>query len=231
MKNYVELGTNLIHVNAFVDQNVIMGKYNIFDAYSNVDSISVIGDNNYFGPFTSIGAQPEDRSVELEVERSNPKLIIGNNNKFFSHVTIQRGTIYQTNIGNDNFVMSYVSVGHDSKIGNYVNISPRVILGGHVKIMDYATLGMGTIVHQKVKIGGFSMVGMGSVINRHINPFSLTLDNEKFSVQIGLNHNALEKNKIDSEWTKDYSNILNSGKLSNSVPDIVAKTFQQWFEI
>ena len=126
--------------------------------------------------------------------------------------------------------MSYVSVGHDSQISNFVNLSPRVVLGGHVKVLDNSTLGMGTIVHQNVKIGGFSMIGMGSVVNRNINPFSLSLDRGNPPVQIGLNFHALDKNKIDLTWTDRYSHILESREIPDSVPEVVSKIFLQWFK-
>ena len=77
-----------------------------------------IGRNNRIYQFSSVGEDTPDLKYKGEPTR----LEIGDNNVIREGVTIHRGTVQDkgvTIIGNDNLLMAYVHVGHDSVIGNH----------------------------------------------------------------------------------------------------------------
>ena len=74
---------------------------------------SVIGANNKIYQFSTIG----DDTPDLKYKGEPTKLIVGDNNVIREGVTIHRGTIQdkgETIIGNNNLLMAYAHVGHDS---------------------------------------------------------------------------------------------------------------------
>src|SRR3546814_9922868 len=59
----------------------------------------------------------------------------------------------------DNWIMAYVHIAHDCKIGSHTVIANSVQLAGHIHIGDWAILGGLTAVHQFVRIGAHTMIG------------------------------------------------------------------------
>jgi UDP-N-acetylglucosamine acyltransferase len=102
-------------------------------------------------------------------------LVIGDNNVFreFSTVNIatSKGT-KQTVMGNNNYMMSYTHVGHDSIIGNNVVIANDSHIGGHCVIEDFVTIGGVCAFNQYVRVGKHAFIAGSSVVNKDILPFS-----------------------------------------------------------
>jgi UDP-N-acetylglucosamine acyltransferase len=97
--------------------------------------------------------------------------VIGDNNVIREGVTIHRGTIQdrsETTIGNNNLIMAYVHIGHDSVIGNHCILVNNVALAGHVHVGDWAILSGYTLVHQFCHIGAHSFSGMGTAIGKDV---------------------------------------------------------------
>jgi UDP-N-acetylglucosamine acyltransferase len=59
-------------------------------------------------------------------------------------------------IGDDNLIMAYAHIGHDSVIGNHTILVNNVALAGHVVVGDWAILSGYTLVHQFCRIGPHS---------------------------------------------------------------------------
>jgi acetyltransferase-like isoleucine patch superfamily enzyme len=53
---------------------------------------------------------------------------------------------------------------HDSNLGDYSHLCPRVIMGGHVKIGMRCMVGLGAMIRDHVTIGDNCTIGMGSVV-------------------------------------------------------------------
>jgi UDP-N-acetylglucosamine acyltransferase len=119
---------------------------------------SVIGANNKIYQFSTIG----DDTPDLKYKGEPTKLIIGDDNVIREGVTIHRGTIQdrgETVIGNNNLLMAYAHVGHDSVIGNHVIMVNNSSLAGHVTVGDWAILSGYSLIHQYVYVGAHSFIG------------------------------------------------------------------------
>ena len=119
---------------------------------------SIIGANNKIYQFSTIG----DDTPDLKYKGEPTKLIVGDNNVIREGVTIHRGTIQdkgETIIGNNNLLMAYAHVGHDSIIGDHVIMVNNSSLAGHVTVGDWAILSGYALIHQYVSVGAHSFIG------------------------------------------------------------------------
>jgi UDP-N-acetylglucosamine acyltransferase len=131
-----------------------------------------IGNNCTIYPFTSIGLPPQD--LKYKGEKSGVK--IGNNNTIREYITIHRASVSGdgiTTIGDNNFLMAYVHVAHDCKIGNHVIMANVATLAGHVLVEDHTVIGGLVAIHQFTRIGAYAMVGGFSGVGQDIPPYMI----------------------------------------------------------
>ncbi len=131
---------------------------------------TVIGRNNRIFQFSTVGEDTPDLKYQGEPTR----LVIGDNNVIREGVTIHRGTVQdrgETTIGDNNLLMAYVHIGHDSVIGNNTILVNNTALAGHVYVNDWAILSGYTLVHQFCHIGAHSFTGMGTAIGKDLPAF------------------------------------------------------------
>ncbi|OGW73427.1 MAG: acyl-[acyl-carrier-protein]--UDP-N-acetylglucosamine O-acyltransferase, partial [Nitrospirae bacterium RIFOXYC2_FULL_44_7] len=101
---------------------------------------------------------------------------IGSNNIIREYVTVHRASVGGdgiTEIGNNNFLMAYVHIAHDCKVGNNVVMANLATLAGHVIIEDYAVIGGIVAIHQFARIGTYAMVGGFSGVGQDISPYMM----------------------------------------------------------
>lgn len=137
-----------------------------------VEGETEIGEHCMIYPFTSIGLPPQD--LKYKGEKTGVK--IGNRNTVREYVTIHRASIGGdgiTSIGDCNFLMAYVHIAHDCKIGNSVIMANVATLAGHVSIEDYAFIGGLVAIHQFTRIGAYAMVGGFSGVVQDIPPYMM----------------------------------------------------------
>lgn len=155
-----------------------------------------IGRNNRIYQFSSVGEDTPDLKYKGEPTR----LEIGDNNVIREGVTIHRGTVQDkgvTIIGNDNLLMAYVHVGHDSVIGNHCILVNNSALAGHVEMGDWSILSGYTLVHQFCKIGAHSFSGMGSAIGKDV-PAYVTVYGSPAEAK-GINTEGLRRRGFTAE--------------------------------
>ena len=204
--------TAIISKKAKIHKNVKIGPFCIIDdnveiregteLISNVhlSGNTTIGVNNVFFPFSTIGLIPQDKKFKGE----NSELIIGNNNIFREHVTINPGTKdggMKTVIKNNCLIMIGSHIAHDCIISSNVILVNNVILGGHVSIDEYAIIGGNSAIHQFVNIGKYAMIGGMSGVETNIIPYGLYIgirSNLRGLNLIGLKRKGLEKNIIQN---------------------------------
>ena len=123
----------------------------------------------------AIGGTPMDTKYEGE----DTEVRIGSGNIFFEYTTVHRasGTGNATVIGDDNFVMAYVHIAHNCRVGNGCVITNGVQLAGYVELGDQANVGGLAGVHQFCRIGTLAMVGACSYVNKDIPPYMLAAGN------------------------------------------------------
>jgi sugar O-acyltransferase (sialic acid O-acetyltransferase NeuD family) len=71
-------------------------------------------------------------------------------------------------IGEGALINLNVTIGHDSVIGNYVELCPSVNISGNCTIGDYTFVGTGAIILPKVTIGQNVVVAAGAVVTKDV---------------------------------------------------------------
>ena len=215
-----------------IDDNVEIGKNTKLISNLHISGNTIIGENNTFFPFSSIGHIPQDKKFKGE----NSKLIIGNNNIFREHITINPGTFdggMVTRIQDNCLIMVGSHIAHDCIISSNVILVNHAALGGHVKIGENAIIGGHSAIHQYVNIGKYAMIGGMSGVETNIIPYGLYLGirsnlrglnlvglkRKGLSSQLITKINAIFKKIFDSKANIE-SNISNLSDDDISVPEI-----------
>lgn len=171
-----------------------------------------IGRNNRISQFASVGGAPQDKKYAGE----DTALEIGDGNAIREYVTINRGTVQDarvTRVGNDNWIMAYVHIAHDCRVGNGTIFANACALAGHVDVGDWAILGGVTLVHQFVRIGAHSFTGMGTCVDRDLPPYVRAAGNraQPYGINtVGLRRRGLSGESIDA-LKRAYRTIYRSG--------------------
>ena len=137
-----------------------------------IEGRTEIGENCIVHPFSSIGFPPQD----LKYKGEPTGLVIGDNNIIREYITIHRASVGGdgvTVVADNNFLMAYVHIAHDCKIGSSVIMSNAATLAGHVVVEDHAYIGGLVAVHQFTRIGRHAMVGGFSGIGQDIPPYMM----------------------------------------------------------
>lgn len=217
--------TAIIEAGAQLDESVEVGPYSVIGAHvtigarSTVGSHSVleghttIGEDNHIGHYASIGDRPQDMKYRDEPT----KLAIGNRNTIREFTTIHTGTVQDagvTTIGDDNWLMAYVHIGHDCHVGSNVILSSNAQMAGHVTIGDYAILGAMSGVHQFVRIGTHAVLGASTALGQDVPPYVIAAGNrlvEPHGINVeGLRRHGFSADSISVLRTA-YSVLYNNG--------------------
>ena len=191
--HHVEIGHFCV-----IEPGVTIGNNCKFASHAVIKSGVTMGDNNRFAEGCIIGGTPQHTTAPPPFGR----LHIGNGNVFREHSTVHCSLTESgaTVIGNENYLMVNVHVGHDSTIGNNNVLVNNVMLGGHVIISNRAFIGGAVAIHQHCQIGSMAMVGGQAHIVKDVPPF-LTVDGLTSKV-VGLNLIGLRRNGLTSEEIK-----------------------------
>ncbi len=178
---------------------------------------TLIGEGNRIFQHTSIGEEPQWRGL------SDPDthLEIGDGNVIREFVTIHRGSPKGggvTRIGDDNYIMAYVHVAHDCRIGDHTTLINNTSLAGHVTVDDHATLGGFTAVHQFCHIGAYSYVSRFARLGMDVLPYLMVCGTAtEIAKTFGLNREGLRRSGFDRETitilTRAYKAIFREGLL------------------
>src|SRR4029077_9750850 len=160
-----------------------------------------------------IGSAPQDVRFS---EKTRSRVEIGNDNLIREYCTIHRGSTEgsATKIGNENFFMVGVHIGHNCSVGNDVIIANNVLLAGNVEILDQAFVGGGSTFHQFMRVGRLVMVQGSSAFGKDLPPFTMAAErNAVFGLNIvGLRRagfNANERDEIKEAFKLVYLSGLN----------------------
>jgi len=85
-----------------------------------------------------------------------------------SCVTIDRGSIDDTSIGNYVKIDNGVHVGHNASIGDSTKLAAHCVIGGSAKIGAYCWIGLGAQIKNQITIGDHVTVGMGAIVVKDV---------------------------------------------------------------
>jgi UDP-N-acetylglucosamine acyltransferase len=162
-----------------------------------VEGRTVIGTDNTFFPYSTVGVAPQD----LKYQEEPSETLIGDRNQIREFVSIHRGTRgggMITRVGDDNLLQAHAHVAHDCQVGSHVMLGHAVTLAGHVTIQDWAWVGAYSGVHQFCRIGRHSMIGGYSVITQDVLPYATTVSARENKI-FGANRTGLERRGFASE--------------------------------
>jgi acetyltransferase-like isoleucine patch superfamily enzyme len=90
--------------------------------------------------------------------------VIGTGNIILTHVSIGPCT----EIGNNNFISSKCNIEHHNVLGNHCTFGPGVMTSGIVRIGDQTKFGTGIFIEPKISIGKRSIIASGCIINKDV---------------------------------------------------------------
>ena len=188
--------------------------------YAIVQGQTVIEEGTSVHSFACIGTEPQNKKNGL-----SSRVRIGQRCVIRENVTINAGTLEDTVVGNDCWILTGAHVGHDAQIGNNVVISNGTQIAGHVKVGEHSVLGGQSGLQQFCVIGRGSMISGGSFVDRHVPPYSLVLGNRaQFR---GINIRGLRRRQIPNShilalikasrqvfFTDSSSNVVENAQLA-----------------
>lgn len=220
--------SQVIHATAVVDPGAVLGEAVEIGPYAVIGPSVELGDGCRLGPHvvlernvrlgaevsigagSVLGSDPQD----VKYQGEDTWVEVGARTVIREHSTVNRGSAATglTSIGADCFLMTYVHVAHDCRLGDGVTIANSTQLSGHTIIEERATLSGLIAIHQFVTIGTHAFVGGASRVNQDIPPYIKAVGNpvELF----GLNTIGLQRANFSSEaisaLKRAYRQLFNS---------------------
>jgi UDP-N-acetylglucosamine acyltransferase len=200
--------TAIVDAQARIDPSATIGPYSVIGPHVTIgagttvgphcviDGHTTIGRDNRIFQFASLGAQPQDKKYAGEAT----ELRIGDRNTIREFCTFNTGTAQDrgvTTIGDDNWIMAYVHIAHDCRVGHQTTMANNTTLAGHVEVGDWATVGGLTGVLQRMRIGAHTMVGFSSHVGKDIPPY-MVVDGNPLAVR-GVNLVGLRRRDFSDQ--------------------------------
>lgn len=188
---------------SIIGDNVEIAAGSHIDGHVVVNGPTSIGEGNHIYQFCSIGDDPQDKKYRDEPTR----LEIGDNNTIREFCTISRGTVQDeglTKIGDDNWIMAYVHIAHDCRIGNHCIFANNATLAGHVYVGDWAIFAGFTGAHQFCRIGAHAFLGMYAGTSRDVPAY--TMIGGQPPAPKGINSEGLKRRGFSREQVRNIRN-------------------------
>jgi len=179
-----------------VGDEVEIGAGTRIDSHVVIHGPTRIGRDNRIHSFAAIGGEPQDKKFHGE----RCELVIGDRNLIREFVTINRGTADDagiTSIGDDNWIMAYVHIAHDCRIGNNNTFANAASMAGHVHIGNQVILGGFSLIHQFCKVGDHAFTAMGASVNRDVPPYVMVAG--EYAQPRGINAEGLKRRGFSPE--------------------------------
>lgn len=182
-----------------IGPNVKVGRGTQLSSHVTIEPYTSIGRNCRIHAGAVLGGPPQDNKFHGEISH----VIIGDNNVIREYVTVHRasGEGCATRVGDDNMLMAYCHIGHNSQLGSRITMANYVGISGHVLIEDRVVFGGIVGVHQFVRIGRMAMIGGYSKIVQDVPPFSM-VDGRPARVH-DLNVVGLRRNGVSAKTRAD----------------------------
>ncbi|MBN1795280.1 MAG: acyl-ACP--UDP-N-acetylglucosamine O-acyltransferase [Sedimentisphaerales bacterium] len=212
----VQLSENVvIGPNCVVGKGVSVGSGSVLEANVVIGDNVKIGSNNRFCPNSVIGGRPQ--VLALGPDDPIGGLTIGNNNTFREQVTIHPSMHKDgiTKIGNDNFLMIGVHIGHDCTLEDKLVLSNYAQVSGHIKLETGVWLSGMVLMHQFVTVGKWVYAAGLAGINHDVPPFVIVSGHYPPEVR-GINKRGLSRAGLNEEQQKKifdaYKRLYRNGE-------------------
>jgi sugar O-acyltransferase (sialic acid O-acetyltransferase NeuD family) len=179
---------NTNNISFYDDVNIDIGKYlfeefpilknesevlKFFTEYGNDFTIG-IGDPHLrfkiYNKFIQLGG--------IYISTISPFSRIGNyGNSIGEGSNIMTGTVITNDvkIGKGVLINLNCTIGHDSELEDFVELSPGVHISGYCKIGNFTNIGTNATILPKINIGSNVIIGAGSVVTKDIPDNSIAL--------------------------------------------------------
>lgn len=160
---------------SIIEGRAVIGERTIVESHARIGSrfgTVRIGSDNLIQHGAVLGGPAQDYSYE----DADTALVIGDGNRFGDYCSINLGTGKGggvTRIGDRNFVMAYVHLGHDCRLEDHVVITNGTQLAGHVTVEHHALLSGLAGVTQFVRLGAYCFLAAGAFANKDIPPYTI----------------------------------------------------------
>ena len=205
----VQIGPyTIIGPNVEIGDNTIIGPHVVINGHTR------IGRDNHIFQFCSLGEVPQDKKYAGEPTR----LEIGDRNTIREFCTFNLGTVQDegvTSIGDDNWLMAYVHIAHDCRVGNKTIFANGASLAGHVIVDDWVIFGGFTGVHQFCRIGAHVITAASSLVLQDVPPYLMAAGNtaQPYGIHVeGLKRRGFTAESI-TELKRAYRTLYKSGLL------------------
>lgn len=182
-----------IHPTALIDPGAELGERVEIGPWAIVGPNVIVGDGCRLGPRVTLqqnvrlandvsigdgsvlGGHPQD----VKYAGEETWVEVGAGTVIREYSTINRGTAAtrKTVVGAHCFLMTYVHIAHDCRIGDGVIIANSTQCAGHVTVHDRAVLSGLNAIHQFVTIGTYAFIGGGSRVNQDVPPYVKAVGN------------------------------------------------------
>ena len=215
MSNDVEIGPYVV-----IEDNVKIGPRVKIWANAYICNFTEIGQDCEIHMGAVIGHLPQD----LSFTKKKSRLIVGKRNIIREYATIHRGTQENsiTVIGDDNFIMGFVHIAHNCKLGNNIVIANATVLGGYVEVEDKGFISAYVAIHQFVRIGAISMIAGQARVSKDVPPYMLAKgESTVYGINVvGLRRAAFSQ-EVRNEIKKAHKILYRSGyKLSQAIEEL-----------
>ena len=212
-----------------IGENVEIGAGSRVDSHVVINGPTRIGENNHIYQFASIGDDPQDKKYANE----DTRLEIGDRNTIREYCTISRGTVDDegvTVVGDDNWIMAYVHIAHDCRIGNKTIMANNTTLAGHVHVDDWAIFAGFAGAHQFCHIGAHSFLGMYAGVNKDVPAYVMVFGLP--GSPAGINSEGLKRRDFSKEQIRNIKNayriVYRKGmKLAEAISEIEGLVAEQ----
>lgn len=231
----------VVSPDAKIGKDVKIGPFSIIDADVEIaDQVEIgphvvvkgpttIGPETKISQFCSIGEAPQHLSYKGEPTR----LEIGARNVIREFCTLNRGSVEGggvTRIGDDNFIMAYVHIAHDCRVGDHCIFANNATLAGHVTVGDWAIFAGFTGAHQFCRIGAHAFLGMYSGTNRDVPAY--TMIGGQPPAPKGINSEGLKRRDFSADQIRNIRNayrvVYRSGlKLAEAISELEGLVSEQ----
>ena len=178
--------------NCVIESGVTVGSGTVFGPNVMIDKNVRIGRRNHFFANSVIGSRPQMLRLGPDAEIGG--IVIGDGNTIREQVTIHSSTRpgSLTQVGNENFLMVGVHIGHDCLLEDKIVMSNSVQIGGHCKIETGAWFSGLAASHQFVTAGKWCYIAGLAGLNRDVPPFLTVSGHYPPSVR-GVNKRGLDR--------------------------------------